>query len=76
MGLEVVILCPTQDVYFCANSANSTSGFTVTTTSAATLNGLVADRAPAGFGKVRQVVVPYLIVRTVTGADNIIVKPI
>ncbi len=76
LGLECVIFCPSQDVYFCANTVNSTTGFTITTTAAAALTNLVADRSPAGFGKIRMIVVPYLIVRTVAGADVIVVKPV
>jgi hypothetical protein len=74
IGKEVSIQCPTQDVYFCGSETNTTA--IVVTATAASKYGLIADRAPAGLGKVRKIVYPFLILRTVSGADLITVKAV
>lgn len=74
VGKVVSIQCPSQDVYFCGTEEVSTD--IVVTATAASKYGLVADRAPAGLGKVRKIVYPYLILRTVSGSDLITVKAV
>lgn len=74
LGCDVVIFCPTQDVLFTASATNTTS--IVTGTQSASTTALVADRAPAGFGKRRTLVYPFLIVQLVAGSANVTVKPV
>lgn len=74
LGVECTISCPDQDVYFCGSDVNETG--IVTTATAASKTALIADRAPAGLGKVRTLVHRYLIVRTVAGTGLITIKPV
>lgn len=77
----VKIWCEEGDFYFCAARLASDAASLVTGSQAASLTALVADRAAAGVGVVRQVSkqFPFLIVRMVLstqGAGTIRVKPL
>ncbi len=74
LGVEVVIFCPTQDVLFCGSDESSTA--LVITATAPSASALIADRAPAGLGKVRTLVHRYLVVRLASGSDLITIKPV
>ena len=77
IGYDVLIFAVSQDVLFSA--CGSAGGALVTTGgTAASLTALVADRAPAGFGKVREVSAdaPYLSVKVAASTDVIFIKPI
>lgn len=79
IGHDVLIFCPTQDVLFSATATTPLGSQTLATTATApSLTALVADRAPAGFGKVRCVAGedPYLIVQLAVGSDNITIKKV